>query len=135
MTRPFPSGTEARPHITAQLRAFAAARFDRKRHLGLHLTAGLFTGIAAVWAFSKLLDAVLDNATLVRLDIATDARIHARVTPGGVAFFDAVSRLGSPTSMLLLGVVGGLVLVFQRRWTVLVAWTGAYVGGGIIELI
>src|SRR5436190_24358745 len=101
MTRPFSSEGDARPHITAQLRAFAAARFDRNRHLGLHLTVGLFTGIAAVWAFSKLLDAVLDNATLVRWDIATDASIHARVTAGGVAFFETVSRLGSPTSMLL----------------------------------
>ncbi len=121
--------------IIANARSFIAARLDSNKHLGLHLTIALLIASLAIWGFGTLLDSVLDNATLLRLDRALHARILARVTPRGVAFFDLVSTIGSPTSMQALGAVGTVILFWQRRRTALIAWVFAFVGGGIIQRV
>lgn len=118
-----------------RLRTFVAARLDTKKHLGMHLTLALLIGCLAILAFSAILDAVLDNATVVRLDIAAAAWIHARVTPGGLQFFNIVTTAGDPTSMLILAFVVGIVLWVQGRRTALLAWTAAFLGGGVVERV
>jgi undecaprenyl-diphosphatase len=122
------------PFMT-RLRAFVAARLDTKTHLGMHLTFALLIGCFAIWAFSAILDAVLDNATVVRLDIASDAWIHAHVTPGGLRFFGIVTTVGDPTTMLVLAIVVGIVLLVQRRRTALLAWIAVFLGGGVVERV
>lgn len=121
--------------IVTRARAFIAARLDSDKHLGLHLTLALLIASLALWGFGTLLDSVLDNATLVRLDTALHARILAHVTPGGVTFFNLVSTIGSPASMQALGVIGAGILLWQRRRAALVAWIFAFVGGGIIQRV
>jgi undecaprenyl-diphosphatase len=116
-----------------RLRNFIADRLDPKAYLGLHLTVGLAIGTLGVWAFSALLDAVLDNELLVRWDIAADAAIHARVTPGGLEIFNWVSRIGSPVSMTVVAVIGAIVFWRYRRTTMLLGWIAAFAGGGILE--
>ncbi|MEO6877810.1 MAG: phosphatase PAP2 family protein [Gemmatimonadaceae bacterium] len=116
-----------------RLRHFIADRLDPKAYLGLRLTVALAIGTLGVWAFSALLDAVLDNALLVRLDIAADAAIHARVTPAGLEIFNLVSRIGSPVSMVAMATVIAIVLWKQKRTTMLVGWIAAFGGGGILE--
>jgi len=127
-----PQGTE-RPGPIARFRRFTAARFDPKTYLGLHLTVGLVVGALGVWLFSALLDAVLDNETLVRWDVASDAWIHSHVTQQGLAIFDWITRAGSPLSMTVLGVVVGVLLLWQRRRTILIPWIAALAGGGILD--
>lgn len=127
-------GLDGAPFKT-RLRTFVAARLDTKTHLGMHLTLALLIGCAAIWTFSAILDAVLDNATVVRLDIAAAAWIHARVTPGGLRFFDIVSTVGNPTMMLVLAFIVGVVLLVQRRRTALLAWIAAFFGGGVVERV
>lgn len=114
-------------------RAFLAARLNPSTFLGLHLTVGLLASAAAIWIFSALLDAVLDNATLVRWDIAADAWIHVHVTPAGTSFFGVMSRLGSPAAMTALAIVGAAILLVRGRPTMLVTWIAAFAGGGILE--
>jgi membrane-associated phospholipid phosphatase len=109
------------------------ARFDRRTHLGLHLTLALAVGVAAIWALSALLDAVLDNATLVRLDVLVDARIHALETPAGLTFFTWISLIGSPTSMAVLGAIGAVVLAIRRERRMCVTWIAAFVGSAVLE--
>jgi undecaprenyl-diphosphatase len=133
-TRSAPEAAGARS-VRRRARAFVAARLDSKTHLGLHLTLALLIGCLAIWAFGALLDAVLDNATVVRLDIEAAAWIHARVTPGGLRFFDIVSTVGDPTMMLLLAFIVGIVLLVQRRRTALLAWIAAFLGGGVVERV
>jgi len=116
-------------------RAFLADRLNPSTFLGLHLTIGLIAVAAALWLFSALVDSVLDNATLVRWDIATDAWIHARVTPRGMAVFDVVTRLGSPDAMAVLAIVGALVLLARGRPTMFVTWVAAFAGGGTLERV
>ena len=117
------------------VRRFLAARFESKTYLGLHLTICLVVACGGIWLLSALIDAVLDNATMVRLDRATDAAIHARVTPGGLQFFSRLTIIGSPAAMTVLAIVGGLVLLLKRRPRTLVAWGAAFAGGFAIENI
>ena len=119
--------------FAGRLRNWIADRFDRRKHLGLHLTLALAIGVAAIWALSALLDAVLDNATLVRVDAIVDARIHALETPAGLALFTWISRIGSPTSMAVLGAVGTLVLLARRESRMCVTWIAAFVGCAVLE--
>lgn len=99
------------------------------------MSLSLLIAVVGVWVFSSLLDAVLDNAVLVRFDQFADRTIHAHVTPSGLAFFNFMSRIGSPPVMWTIGVVGAVVLLMRRRPALLVTWTAAFVGGGLIEQV
>ena len=85
-----------------RLRRFVAARVDPKAYLGLHVTVSFLVCALAVWVFGALVDSVLENDTIVRLDIAAAAWIHERVTPSGTRFFELVTYLGSPLFIVLL---------------------------------
>ena len=89
----------------------------------------------AIWIAGALLDAVLDNATIVRLDIALARSIHEHVTPTGTAVSQFISSIGSPTSMGVIAVIGGVVLLARRRGVMLIAWIAAFAGGGALEKI
>lgn len=118
-----------------RLHPFIAARLDPKAYLGLHLTVGLLVLSLALWAFGALLEAVLDNRTLVRFDLATSVWMHAHATPGGLRFFNAISELASPDTMAVLGVVVAVVLWGQGRRTACIAWGAAFVGGTVVQHI
>jgi undecaprenyl-diphosphatase len=119
--------------VAARAWRWIADRFDRRAHLGLHLTLALVVGVLAIWAFSALLDAVLDNATLVRLDMLVDAHIHSFETPAGLALFRVISRIGSPASMAVLGAVGAVVLAIRRERRMCVTWLAAFAGSAVLE--
>lgn len=111
---------------------FIAERLDPKSHLGLGLTLRLLLFVAAVWAFSGLLDAVLDNETLVRIDRIVEAWFHVHATATGLAIFDVVTQLGSPVANALIAVVA-IYLLVMRDWLLLWTWLAATLGGKVIE--
>ena len=117
------------------LHPFVARRLDPKEYLGLHLTIGLTVLGLAIWMFGALLDAVLDNASLVHWDMATAAWIHARTTDGGRVFFNFITEAASPDVMGLLGLVVTIVLWRQARKTACIAWVAAFVGGTVLQHI
>lgn len=119
--------------IIRRTRELVAARLDPKTYLGLHLTVGLVVAALGVWAFGALLDAVLDNATLVRFDVASAAWVHERMTSPGLSFFTAMTNIGSPAAMTALGIVGGVMLLLRGHGLTLIAWTAAFAGGGILD--
>jgi len=112
---------------------FAANRLSRDTYIGLHLTVTFIVAAGAIWLSSALLEAVLDNATLVRLDVAAAEWMHAHVTPKGTAVSHWISKVGGPRSMGLIAVLGGLELLRRRRKTLLIAWVAAFAGGGMLE--
>jgi membrane-associated phospholipid phosphatase len=124
------SGGE-KPELT-RARRFLAARFDPRSHLGLGLTARLVVFVLAVWLLSGLLDAVLDNETLVRFDAAVASWFHAHTTPAGLTIFDVITQLGSPVVNVLIVVVA-VYLWRVREWALLWTWLAANVGGKVIE--
>lgn len=119
----------------SRLRAWIVDRFDQRTYLWLYLAAALLVAAGAVWGFSALLDAVLDNATLVRFDLASVAWVHARVTQQGLAAANWISWLGSPTTMAFVGIIGTPVLWRRRKYILCYAWIAAFVGGGVLDRI
>ena len=112
---------------------FVANRLSRDTYIGLHLTVTFIVAAGAIWLSSALLEAVLDNATLVRMDVAAAEWMHAHITPTGTSVSHWISKIGGPTNMGIIGVVGGLELLRRRRKTLLIAWIAAFAGGGMLE--
>ena len=77
----------------SRLARFVAARLDPKAYLGLHVTVSLTIAALALWLFGAVLEEVLDNATVVRVDVAAlDWMAAAR------AHLACASSPASPTS-------------------------------------
>jgi len=114
---------------------FVANRLSTETYIGLHLTVTFLVAVGAIWLCSALLEAVLDNATLVRLDVAAAEWIHARVTSIGTTVSLRVSEIGSPTSMGVIAVIGGAELLRRHHKTLLFTWIAAFVGGGLLEKV
>src|SRR5215218_4897320 len=64
---------------------FVAARLDPKAYLGLHVTVGLGVAALALWLFGALLEEVLDNAAVVRFDVAAMTWVTAASRQPGCA--------------------------------------------------
>jgi undecaprenyl-diphosphatase len=124
------SGTEL--SFTQRARQFLAARFDPKSQLGLGLTVSVVILGLAVWAFSGLLDAVLDNETLVRTDLKVASWLHAHATRAGLAIFGVVTQFGSPVVSVIVVVVA-IYLWRKQRMLLLWNWLGANLGGVALE--
>jgi membrane-associated phospholipid phosphatase len=116
-------------------RRFLAARFDRKSQVGIGLTLSAVVFALAVWALSGLLDAVLDNEWLVRVDRLVESSFHQHASVPGLTFFDTVTQLGSPVAVAL--VVAGVALYLWRvqAFFLLWGWIGTNAGGAIVEYV
>lgn len=115
------------------LRTLWQHRIDPKTYLGLHLTITLVIAAASIWLFATLLDGILDNAILVRWDIAVDAAIHTRMTALDLSVVNLVTQLGSPPAMGVLLVGGAIWLWRAKRHTMVMGWVAAFVGGVAIN--
>ena len=116
-----------------RIEQFLRDRLNPENYVGLHLTVSLVVAGLAIWLSGALIDAVLDNATVVRLDIAAANWIHSRARPTGLAVSQLISEIGSPTSMGVIAVVGGAILLVRRRLVTLVTWIAVFGGGGLLE--
>ncbi|HEY2375485.1 MAG TPA: phosphatase PAP2 family protein [Gemmatimonadaceae bacterium] len=121
-----------RPSLAERGRQFLVARFNRKSQLGIGLTAAVVVCALAIWAFSGLLDAILDNDALVRWDAIVEGWFHTHATPTGLAILNAVTQLGSPGVAVVVTVVA-IYLWRKRVFLLLWTWLGAILGGLLIE--
>ena len=118
----------------ARTRQFFAARFDPRSQLGLGLTASLLLSALAIWAFGGLLDAILDNDLLVRVDMQVESWFHRHATATGLSIFDAVTQLGSPVVFVVVAAVA-IYLWRKNKRLLLWSWIGANLGGTIVEYV
>lgn len=119
----------------SRLRTLWQNRMDPKTYLGLHLTLGLLLAALGIWLFAALLDSVLDNESLVRWDMAVNAAIHTRMTATGLHLVNAVTQLGSPIAMSLLGLGGAAVLWRGGHRTMFMGWVAAFAGGTVVNQV
>lgn len=115
-----------------RMRSFLKARLEPKAYLGVHFTVGIVLTAAGIWMFSALLEALFENSMMVKLDIATDAFIHAHMTPSLLRIVLATTQFGGPIEMTTLAVAGAITLWSAGRKVVLVGWIAAFAGGSII---
>ena len=116
-----------------EFRRFLTDRLDAKTYLGLHLTLSLMVAAGALWVFAATFDAVLDNATLVRLDRVAVALIQQHTTVLGTRVFHGLTTSGSPTVMTILSIVCAVVLLARSKQTLAVTWIAAFGGGAVLE--
>ena len=83
LTKNAPDVAETIQH-PSRLARFVAARLDPKAYLGLHVTVSLTIAALALWLFGAVLEEVLENATVVRLDVATLNWMAAHTSPIGL---------------------------------------------------
>jgi undecaprenyl-diphosphatase len=122
------------PSWLQRAKQFIVARFDPRSHLGLGLTTSLVVSALAIWAFSGLLDAVLDNALLVRLDSRAAEWFHTHATPTGLRIFDVITQFGSPVVDVIIVIVA--IVLWRRKETLLLwTWLAANLGGKAIEFV
>ena len=116
-------------------RAFLFRRFSAGDYLGLNLTLGLGLSFVALVIFSALMNALLANDAVPQFDLALAAALRDGATPGGDAAWGAVSQLGRFPTLLLPGLVFGVLLVRRRGWMPLVGWTAAIAGALLLDAV
>jgi membrane-associated phospholipid phosphatase len=117
----------------SRLARFVAARLDPKAYLGLHVTVSLGIAALALWLFGAVLEEVLDNATIVRLDVATLDWMAGHTSAMGLRIFTFITHLGDIPVIPAIAVVGAWVLWRQRHRLVLVCWLSAFFGGVLVN--
>jgi undecaprenyl-diphosphatase len=119
------------PAFRDTIRRFIRARLDPKSELGLRLTINAAVFALAIWAFSGLLDGVLDNEWLVRADLAINGWFHVHATAPGRAAFNVITDAGT------VGVGVAIVVVTLWLWLrgsrfLAVAWLATNGGGAVV---
>lgn len=117
----------------SRLARFVAARLDPKAYLGLHVTVSLGIAALALWLFGAVLEEVLDNATVVRLNVATIDWMAAHTSALGLRIFTLITHLGDIPVIPAIGVAGAWMLWRQRHRLVLVCWLSAFLGGVLVN--
>ena len=115
-------------------RARLVAR-PRRAYLELHLIIGFAISLLGLWLFGAITEDVVHHDPLTQLDLALLDWLQAHATPAGFAIFQAISLLGSATTMTVLGLGVVLLLAVQREWILLGGWVAALAGGGLLNQV
>jgi undecaprenyl-diphosphatase len=114
--------------------AFLKRRFAPGQYLGLHLTIGFAISLAGLWGFAAITEDVVTSDAITRFDLTLHDWLRAHSTPLGDRVFAAVSLLGSPVAIGILVLAVAIWLITRHRWTILIAWLVALVGGQALAL-
>ncbi len=115
-------------------RRFVGKRFSPGERLGLHLSLGVVSVVAAIAVFAAVAAAVSEQARLVRFDgrVAERLHEHAQTHPMSVACLMLVTELGS--FQFLAALTLGIAVLFQLRGRgrLATAWL-LVVSGGLLH--
>jgi len=101
----------------------------------LHLTIGLLVSVIALWLFAGITEDVINHGSITELDLTVLQWLQARNTLPGVRIFWAVTLLGSPVFIVVLGVVVAVVLARRQQSLVMAGWSVALVGSALLERV
>jgi undecaprenyl-diphosphatase len=120
--------------LRERLSAFLAHRLDRKSELGLRLTINVVVFALAIWAFSGLLDGVLDREWLVRADFAINTWFHVHATTAGLAAFNIITYGGTAGVGVVVAITAAWLWWSGYRF-LSVAWLATNGGGLLVEWV
>lgn len=115
------------------------ARQEVRTTLPVQLVAALLIALVAIGLFVTIAleltrSGVTGSDLLLRTDKQVMAFMRMRATPDGDSLMSFVSILGSPLSMGVLAVGGGLWLWVRRRIIPLVGWCCAFAGASALTV-
>lgn len=103
------------------------------RYISLYLILGLTLSSICLWLFAALAKQVLANAPITAIDHELANALHARATPLGTTVYRLVTAFGG-SWIIVIAIAVGLFFLMRRRWSYLVVWVIALVGGGLLSL-
>jgi membrane-associated phospholipid phosphatase len=103
------------------------------RYVSLYLIVGLTLSSVCLWLFAELAEEVLEGAPITALDVELANALYLRATPLGTTVYRAVTVFGG-SGIVVIGLVMAAVFVARRRWTYLIIWAIALVGGTLLNL-
>jgi undecaprenyl-diphosphatase len=59
--------------------------------------------------------------------------LHSHATPVGITICLAISRVGSPLTITILAIAGGVALAMRREWILLGGWAVAFTGASALD--
>lgn len=128
----FAPGADVQTRIRKAVHRVKDAPVDRHSMVGLRLGLAVLALVLSVWAFGGLLEEVLDDATLVHWDRVAHVWMHAHSTAAGLAFFNAITTLGS-VGVWVVVLVAALWLWRSGHRLLLSVWLGTNVGGLLVQ--
>ena len=112
---------------------FILRRFEPGEYLGLHLTVGMTISIGALWLFGYITENVIHHPSLMHFDVMLLQWFHGHATKSGINIFAAISFLGSPVILTLLGTSIAVSFAVKRAWILFAGWIAALVGAGVLD--
>ena len=131
----------ARPQVVRLLARYRRplrwlrARLTSGQYLGFHLTFGLLVSGGCLWLFGGLLEDILHGDPLVRVDEAVATTLHGWATPLATTIVVLITDLGSPVTLMAVGVIVAVVYGRRRQWLSLATWIVALGGGELLNLL
>jgi undecaprenyl-diphosphatase len=113
--------------------AFIARRFAAGEYLGLHLTIGLVLSLAALWLFAGIAEDVIHHDPITQFDVTVANLLHQHATPTVTELAKGITRLGSPITIALWGVLVAAMLLTRKEYLTAAGWVAALLGGGLLD--
>ena len=101
-------------------------------YLFLYVAAGSAILLAAMWAFAELAEALDADEALGHFDEWLAQSLRADLPASLLKGLAVVTRLGNVSTLAVIGVVVGLVLLYRKHHLLFWTWAIAVAGNGIL---
>lgn len=92
------------------------SRLGFLQYLSLHIVLGLLLSFVSLGVFAKLVDSMLEQETMVKIDTLIANSFHHNATPLANTFFLTITRFGLEILWIAV-ILFGLYLVYKRQWS------------------
>jgi undecaprenyl-diphosphatase len=93
----------------------------------------LLVTLAAMLGFGGLADQVVDREELTEFDQQLAISLHHNGTVDQIGIFKAITHFGDYRTLACVGLAVSLILLFSRRWLLLIGWVVALTGSGFLN--
>ncbi len=100
----------------------------------LPLALGLLASLLCVGIFAKIANEVIEQDTLVLIDIALANELHGQATPETIIFYRVLSMIGMQ-GLLVIGGLTALYFVLKKQRLSLLVWLAALIGGFLLNTL
>jgi membrane protein DedA with SNARE-associated domain/membrane-associated phospholipid phosphatase len=112
---------------------FVARRFAAGEYLGLHLTIGLVLSLGALWLFGGIAEDVIHHDPITQFDVTVANLLHQHATATTTELAKGITRLGSPVTIGVWGLIVAVVLLTRKEYLTAGGWVAALLGGGLLD--